>query len=53
LVPASYYINITRGIILRGAGIMHLWRTAGASGDGTGLILLAANVSRKKSSPPE
>jgi ABC-2 type transport system permease protein len=25
LVPASYYINITRGIILRGAGITHLW----------------------------
>lgn len=24
-VPASYYINITRGIILRGAGITHLW----------------------------
>ena len=25
LVPASYYINITRGIILRGAGLSHLW----------------------------
>src|SRR5690349_12535520 len=24
-IPASYYINITRGIILRGAGISHLW----------------------------
>jgi ABC-2 type transport system permease protein len=24
-VPASYFINITRGIILRGAGIQHLW----------------------------
>ena len=24
-VPASYFINITRGIILRGAGIVHLW----------------------------
>jgi ABC-2 type transport system permease protein len=24
-IPASYYINITRGIILRGAGITHLW----------------------------
>jgi ABC-2 type transport system permease protein len=25
LVPASYFINITRGIILRGAGLQHLW----------------------------
>jgi ABC-2 type transport system permease protein len=25
LVPASYFINITRGVILRGAGITHLW----------------------------
>lgn len=25
LVPASYYINITRGIILRGAGLSQLW----------------------------
>lgn len=24
-VPASYFINITRGVILRGAGITHLW----------------------------
>lgn len=24
-VPATYFINITRGIILRGAGIQHLW----------------------------
>ena len=24
-VPASYFINITRGVILRGAGIRHLW----------------------------
>jgi ABC-type multidrug transport system permease subunit len=25
LVPATYFINITRGVILRGAGIAHLW----------------------------
>jgi ABC-2 type transport system permease protein len=24
-VPATYFINITRGIILRGAGLRHLW----------------------------
>src|SRR6202171_1714746 len=28
LVPASYFINITRGVILRGAGIQHLWTDA-------------------------
>jgi len=28
LVPAAYYINITRGIILRGAGWVHLWSDA-------------------------
>jgi len=28
LVPASYYINITRGIILRGATFQHLWTEA-------------------------
>jgi ABC-2 type transport system permease protein len=27
-VPASYFINITRGIILRGAGWAHLWTDA-------------------------
>jgi ABC-2 type transport system permease protein len=25
LVPATYFINITRGVILRGAGLQHLW----------------------------
>jgi ABC-2 type transport system permease protein len=24
-IPASYYINITRGVILRGAGLSQLW----------------------------
>src|SRR5437016_2613801 len=24
-IPATYFINITRGIILRGAGLSHLW----------------------------
>ena len=49
LVPASYYINITRGIILRGASIMHLWRDGLVLlGMGTGLILLAAKRFQKK-----
>lgn len=28
LVPGTYYVNISRGIILRGAGIEHLWPDA-------------------------
>src|SRR6478736_5359906 len=27
-VPATYFINITRGVILRGAGLLHLWPDA-------------------------
>jgi ABC-2 type transport system permease protein len=42
-VPASYYINITRGIILRGAGWSHLWIDALALfGMGTLLLVIAA-----------
>jgi len=48
-VPASYYINITRGIILRGAGFAHLWSDGLVLlGMGLGLILLAAKRFRKK-----
>jgi len=36
LVPASYFINITRGVILRGAGIRHLWL------DGLALFVIGA-----------
>jgi ABC-2 type transport system permease protein len=43
LVPASYYINITRGIILRGAGITHLWIDGLALfAMGTFLLVIAA-----------
>jgi ABC-2 type transport system permease protein len=35
-VPASYFINITRGIILRGAGWSHLWV------DGLALFLMGS-----------
>jgi len=49
LVPAAYYINITRGIILRGAGITHLWLDAVVLlAMGTGLLLLAAKRFQKK-----
>ena len=35
-VPATYFINITRGIILRGAGFTHLWT------DGLALFIMGA-----------
>jgi ABC-2 type transport system permease protein len=49
LVPASYYINITRGIILRGAGIMHLWLDGLALfAMGSFLLIMAARRFQKK-----
>jgi ABC-2 type transport system permease protein len=43
LVPASYFINITRGIILRGASIQHLWIDGLALfAMGTFLLVIAA-----------
>ena len=42
-VPATYFINITRGIILRGAGWSHLWTDAVALFlMGTLLLVIAA-----------
>ena len=42
-IPATYFINITRGIILRGAGWTHLWIDALALfGMGTLLLIIAA-----------
>jgi len=42
-VPATYFINITRGIILRGAGWVHLWTDALALFVmGTLLLIIAA-----------
>jgi ABC-2 type transport system permease protein len=49
LVPASYYINITRGIILRGAGITHLWIDGLALfAMGTFLLVIAARRFQNK-----
>jgi ABC-2 type transport system permease protein len=42
-VPATYFINIARGIILRGAGWVHLWSDAAALFlMGTFLLIVAA-----------
>jgi ABC-2 type transport system permease protein len=48
-VPATYFINITRGVILRGAGITHLWTDGLALFTmGTVLLILAARRFQKK-----
>jgi len=48
-VPAAYFINITRGIILRGAGIQHLWIDALALfAMGTFLLIMAARRFQRK-----
>ncbi len=48
-VPARYFIDITRGVILRGAGITHLWPDAVALFTmGTLLLLIAARRFQNK-----
>ncbi len=48
-VPATYFINITRGVILRGAGMMHLWPHALALfAMGALLLIVAARRFQKK-----
>jgi ABC-2 type transport system permease protein len=48
-VPATYFVNIARGIILRGAGLSHLWLDALVLlAMGLGLLLLAAKRFQKK-----
>jgi ABC-2 type transport system permease protein len=48
-IPATYFINITRGIILRGAGIKHLWTDGLALFIiGTLLLVIAARRFRNK-----
>jgi len=49
LVPATYFINITRGVILRGAGLTHLWTDALALFCiGSVLMILAARRFQNK-----
>jgi len=48
-VPATYFIDITRGIILRGAGWVHLWTDAAALFFmGTLLLVIAARRFQNK-----
>jgi ABC-type multidrug transport system permease subunit len=49
MIPATYFINITRGVILRGATIKHLWTDGLALVFiGTVLLILAARRFQKK-----
>jgi drug efflux transport system permease protein len=49
LVPATYFINITRGIILRGAGLQQLWTDGLALlVIGVFLLIIAARRFQKK-----
>ncbi|NDQ57116.1 MAG: ABC transporter permease [Acidipila sp.] len=49
LIPATYYIDITRGVILRGAGIRHLWVDGLVlTAMGSALLFLAARRFQKK-----
>ena len=49
LIPATYFINITRGVILRGAGIRHLWTDGLALCIiGSVLLVIAARRFRNK-----
>jgi len=49
LVPGTYFVNISRGIILRGAGIAHLWMDGVVLLTmGVALLLLAAKRFQKK-----
>src|SRR5213595_884734 len=48
-IPATYFINIARGIILRGAGIKHLWTDGLALfAIGTILLIIAARRFQNK-----
>jgi len=48
-VPATYFIDITRGIILRGASLIHLWIDAAALFTiGTLLLIIAAHRFQNK-----
>jgi len=49
VVPATYFVDISRGLILRGAGLAELWVDALVLvGMGMGLVLLAAKRFQKK-----
>lgn len=49
VVPGTYFVNISRGIILRGAGLQHLWVDGLVlTGMGITLLLLAARRFHRK-----
>jgi ABC-2 type transport system permease protein len=49
LIPATYFVNIARGVILRGATLSHLWVDATVlTAMGIGILMLAARRFRSK-----
>lgn len=47
LVPATYFLEIIRGIVLKGVGLPELWRPLAVLG-GMGLLLLVVSVKKFK-----
>src|SRR6185369_542161 len=49
VIPATYFVNIARGVILRGATLAHLWVDAAVlTAMGIGILMLAARRFRNK-----
>jgi drug efflux transport system permease protein len=49
VIPTTYYVDITRGIILRGAGLKHLWVDGAAlTAMGAAMLLVAARKFKNK-----
>jgi ABC-2 type transport system permease protein len=48
-IPATYFVNIARGVILRGATLSHLWLDAAVlMAMGIAILILAARRFRSK-----
>jgi ABC-2 type transport system permease protein len=47
IIPATYFLEIVRGIILKGVGLRELWRPLLIL-SGEGLLLMAASIRKFK-----
>jgi ABC-2 type transport system permease protein len=49
LVPGTYFVNVARGVVLRGAGVEHLWKDGLVLAVmGVGLLAIAAKRYQSK-----